>query len=86
MTGYPGVGHGSEPDRRGKSRRRQGHAGTSLVISGLDHVVVLIEDIVADTQAYGRDSGKHVPQPLQLKQRAAFILKARRPCYMRFFP
>jgi hypothetical protein len=64
MTGYPGVGHGSEPDRRGKSRRRQGHAGTSLVISGLDHVVVLIEDIVADTQAYGRDSGKHVlPSP-----------------------
>jgi hypothetical protein len=30
------------------------------VISGLDHVVVLIEDIVADTQAYGHDSGKHV--------------------------
>lgn len=86
MTGYPGVGHGSEPDRRGKVGAGKDTRGTSLVILGLDHIVVLIEDIVADTQAYGRDSGKHVPQPLQLKQRAAFILKARRPCYMRFFP
>ena len=39
-------------DRRGKGPRRKNHAGTVPMISGLDHVVVLVGDIKAGAGAY----------------------------------
>ena len=44
--------HRGDGDRRGKSPRRQEHAGTVSVITGLDHVVVLVRDIAAGEAAY----------------------------------
>src|ERR1700730_8569653 len=44
--------HRRDGDRRGKSPRRQEHAGTISVITGLDHVVVLVSDIAAGAAAY----------------------------------
>ena len=44
--------HRRDGDRRGKGSRRQEHAGTVPVITGLDHVVVLVSDIDAGAAAY----------------------------------
>lgn len=41
-----------EPVQRGKSPRRDQHAGAFPVISGLDHLVVLVDDIAAGAKAY----------------------------------
>ena len=44
--------HRRDGDRRGEGPRRQEHAGTVSVITGLDHVVVLVGDIDAGAAAY----------------------------------
>src|ERR1700720_3120768 len=44
--------HRCDGDRRGKGPRRQEHARTVSVITGLDHVVVLVSDLAAGELAY----------------------------------
>src|ERR1700731_4852710 len=44
--------HRRDGDRGGEGARGEGHAGTFPVITGLDHVVVLLGDIKAGTMAY----------------------------------
>src|SRR5438270_1087440 len=44
--------HRRHGDRRGEGARRQKYAGAFPVITGLDHVVVLVNDIGAGTMAY----------------------------------
>src|ERR1700694_6000405 len=44
--------HRRDGHRGGKGPRRKEHAGTFPVITGLDHIVVLVEDIEAATTAY----------------------------------
>ena len=46
------ASHRRDGDRRGKGPRRQDHAGAFSVITGLDHVVVLLGDIEAGATAY----------------------------------
>src|SRR5580704_10373142 len=43
--------HRGDGDRRGEGPRRQDHAGPFSVITGLDHVVILVRDIAAGTEA-----------------------------------
>src|SRR5712664_3268305 len=44
--------HRGDGDRCGKGPRREEHAGTFPVITGLDHVVILVSDIAAGELAY----------------------------------
>src|SRR3982074_3857151 len=44
--------HRRDGDRCGKGPRREEHAGTFPVITGLDHVVILVSDIAAGELAY----------------------------------
>ena len=44
--------HRRHGDRRGEGPRRQDHAGTFPVITGLDHIVVLLGDIKAGARTY----------------------------------
>src|SRR6266850_617258 len=44
--------HRRDGDRCGEGPRREEHAGTFPVITGLDHVVILVGDIVAGELAY----------------------------------
>ena len=46
------ASHGRDGDRRGEGARRQEHARSVPVITGLDHVVVLTGDISAARAAY----------------------------------
>src|ERR1700722_11670169 len=46
------ASHRRDGDRRRKGPRRKDHAGTVPMISGLDHVVVLVGDIKAGATAY----------------------------------
>ena len=46
------ASHRRDGDRRGEGPRRQEHAGTLPVITGLDHIVVLLGDIEAGARAY----------------------------------
>src|SRR5258708_6077615 len=46
------ASHGCDGNRRGKGPRRQEHARAFPVITGLDHVVVLVGDIAAGEAAY----------------------------------
>src|SRR5204863_4285224 len=46
------TSHLRDGDRRGKGARRENHAGTVPVITGLDHVVVLLSDLQAGAKAY----------------------------------
>src|SRR5258708_26163958 len=46
------ASHRRDGDRGGEGPRRQDHAGAFPVITGLDHVVVLVSDIAAAVAAY----------------------------------
>src|SRR5258708_14212122 len=46
------ASHRRDGDRGGEGPRRQNHAGAFPVITGLDHVVVLVSDIAAAVAAY----------------------------------
>src|SRR5207253_984153 len=49
--------HRRDGDRRGEGPRRQEHAGTLSVITGLDHAVLLVNDIGAGATAYRTQFG-----------------------------
>ena len=80
--------HRGDGDRRGKGPRRQEHPGTVPVITGLDHVVVLVGDIAAGdgglSDAVCADAGvaqqrrRRRPRAVHARQHDAGVDGARR--------